>query len=305
MPSKTVLVTGSNGFIGSALVTFLLLNSSHKIVGASKGKCRLTKQSNFEYVNIDLTSSKEISCVFQKYNPDVVVHCAAISQVDVCEGNPKLCTDVNVNSTKYLVNESNKINAQFIFLSSDFVFDGTDEWVHENTIPNPISVYGKSKLAAEEIVKSSSVYWTIIRPVLVYGFSPSASRGNVFTWVLESLKSGIDIKVVEDQFRTPTFVMDVVQLISAIVETGAQSYYNIGGGERVSVYDLARRIALVSGLNDEYIHPVKSENLIGGELRPKASCFDSQKIEEELGLSPVNLNNGIERALRQINRSNR
>lgn len=300
MVNKTILITGSNGFIGSSLLAFLLQKSFYKIIGVSKGECRTPAHPNFKYLNVDLTHTKEVLKVFQRYQPNVVVHCAAISQVDVCEENPDLCADVNVNATKYLVHQSSKFNAQFIFLSSDFIFDGTQDWVDENTIPNPISVYGKSKLMAEEVVKNSSVKWAIIRPVLVYGFSHSASRSNIFTWVMESLKNENHIKVVEDQFRTPTFVLDVVSLIISIIENKAIGVFNLGGSEGISVLDFAQQIANISQLDSRFIHPVKSDSLENANLRPKSSCFIISREIEEFGIEPIGIDEGIKKSFRQF-----
>ena len=289
MVSKTILVTGSNGFIGSLLVHHLLQNSTHKVIGVSLGNCRTPSHSNFNYWNVDITNPAQVKKVFNTHKPQVVVHCAAISQVDICEENPDLCTDVNVNATRYLVLEVSKLNAHFIFLSSDFVFDGTKKWVTPETKPNPISVYGKSKLEAEKVVVSEVANWAIIRPVLVYGYSSSASRGNIFTWVLESLKNGKSINVVQDQLRTPTFVLDVVKLIERVSESNANGYYNIGGSEVISVLDFSIQIGRIAGLDVTKIHPIKSNNLNGANLRPKYSCFSNSGAKNKLDLVSSNI----------------
>lgn len=303
MSRRTIIVTGSNGFIGSLLVASLLKNKSFTVIGFSQGECRTPNHTFFNYLDINLADSEQVSNALKLFKPDVVIHCAGISQVDACENNPNLCTDANVNATQHLVNESSKINAHFVFLSSDFVFDGTNEWVVENTTPNPVSVYGKSKLSAEEVVKSSMLKWAIVRPVLVYGYSPSASRSNIFTWVLDSLKNGKHINVVEDQFRTPTFVMDVVNLIIGIIANSATGYFNIGGGEAISVLDFAKQIANIAGLAPVLIHPIKSADLKGASLRPKYSCFKPSKEIETLAVIPVGIQEGIKKSIQQFNLS--
>ena len=300
MMGETIVVTGSNGFIGSNLVEYLLRKTDYRVIGFSKGECRLRSQSNYTYFDIDLTNEIAITELFTQLKPEIIVHCAAISQVDVCEKDPELCKKVNVDATQFLVTESNKVTAQFIFLSSDFVFDGKDKWVTDKTVPDPISEYGKSKLLAEEVVKSNIEKWAIIRPVLVYGFSKSASRGNILTWVIDSLNNKKDINVVEDQIRTPTFVMDVVELISEIIDNSAQGYFNIGGSEAISVLDFAKQIANISCLNQHFIHPVKSKELLGADLRPIHSCFNSSRIKDEFNLNPVGVNLGIALSLEQL-----
>jgi len=301
MSRQTILVTGSNGFIGSLLVKELLQNSDRLIVGISVGESRVPSHLSFRYWNVDITNKAQIKQVFEKHKPQVVVHCAAISQVDISEKNSNLCNEVNVNATQFLVDESSKINARFIFISSDFVFDGRQQWITNHTKPNPISVYGKSKLAAEEIVKSSIENWAIVRPVLVYGYSKSAARENIFTWVLDSLKNGKDINVVQDQIRTPTFVLDVVKLIKNIIENSANGFFNIGGSEAISVLDFAKQIGNIAREDISKIHSVKSEDINGANLRPMYSCFSNSVLKDRFGFAPNGIKEGIKKALTQIN----
>jgi dTDP-4-dehydrorhamnose reductase len=297
---KTILITGSNGFIGSSLVKNLGPNPNLQIIGVSRGANRVSALDDRHYYNSDITKKSDLETVFSKVKPDVVVHCAAISQVDICESDPNLCDEVNVKATELITSECKKLNTRLIFLSSDFVFDGTLRYVEEDTIPNPISVYGKSKRKSEIFIESNLNNWAIVRPVLVYGFSSSASRSNIFSWVYGSLLEGVSIVVVNDQFRTPTFIDDVVLLLDHLVKGTSTGYYNIGGANLVSVFQFAKEVARCSGFSESLIVEGNSNDVKGAHLRPSSSCFQIQRIVSELSIKPLNCTEGIEKSILQI-----
>jgi dTDP-4-dehydrorhamnose reductase len=296
---RTVLITGSNGFIGSQIAESLSVQK-FKLICFSKGIDRLPKSLDVIYQDVDFVDQYHLREALNNYKPEVVIHCAAISKVDVCENDEGYCTKINILATETLVRFSESCKAQFIYFSSDFVFDGSKKNISEMDIPNPISVYGKSKLIAEQIVQDSNLLWSIIRPVLVYGFSKTAARSNIFTWIYSSLKNGKSIQVVNDQIRTPTFVFDVVHLIELILNKKLIGIFNIGGSDTVSVCDFALKVAEICELDEKLIQPIDSELISGGELRPKYSCVDNHRIITELSFKPVNIEQGIRKAWQQI-----
>jgi len=298
MNQKTIVVTGSNGFIGSKIIEYLARNSNYLVFGWSKGINRI-QDCDFSYTNINLTNSKLVDKNFSIVKPDILIHCAAISQVDVCEENPKLCYEINVDVTAQLVHLSNRFGTRIIHFSSDFVFDGKKEWVEENMTPDPLSKYGETKRNAERVVEKAD-NWAVIRPVLVYGYSQSASRGNIFTWVLESVKAQRPINVVGDQFRTPTFVGDVVKLVENLMDNMGNGYFHIGGADRLSVYEFVMKIAKEAGLSGSLITREESVGVNGANLRPQYSCFNNKKMKMLFRDNPIGVEEGIRKSLSQI-----
>lgn len=299
MNEKRVLVTGCNGFIGSLLVNQLLTYSSYHVFGVAKGVNRNPKLPSENYFELNLLDLGKISGVIKEIKPEIIIHTAAISQVDKCEEDIELCRNINELATHEIVKACQDLNCRLIFFSTDFVFSGENKWESISSTPNPKSVYAKSKQNAEQMVLGMNEKSAIIRPVLVYGYSPVADRPNIFTWVLDSLTNQKQINVVSDQMRTPTFVNDVVELTVSICEKSLQGIFHIGGSQEISVYEFARAIAEISSTNPKLISPVLSQSLNGAELRPKNSCL---KIEGQNmdGLLPLNVEQGILFAIQQF-----
>ena len=142
-------------------------------------------------------------------NPDVVIHTAAMTNVDQCETEREGCRKLNVDAVEYIIKACEHTGAYLLHLSTDFIFDGEAGPYDENGIPNPVSLYGESKLAAEKLLFDSNIKYGIARTVLVYGTAHDMSRSNIILWVKRSLEAGKDIKVVDDQLRSPTLAEDL------------------------------------------------------------------------------------------------
>ncbi len=162
-----VLITGSNGFLGQHL-TLYLTKRKFDVIASGRGECRIPIKEEFEYYSVELTNNDEVSQMVEKYHPDIIIHTAAMSKPDECNNNKQLCTNNNVTATQYLVDAAKKINAKFIYTSTDFIF-GENGPHKEDDIPAPLNFYGESKLQAEGIVKNSGLNYAIVRPVFIYG----------------------------------------------------------------------------------------------------------------------------------------
>ena len=156
-----ILITGSNGLLGQKLVA-LLGKSDHKILASGQGPCRiLDLPSNVRYESCDITKPSDLNQCVLSFKPDVVIHSAAMTNVDECELNSEKCQIINVDATRNVVNSCNQINSHLIHLSTDFIFDGKEGPYTEDGVPNPISIYGQSKLDAEKVVAvpNASLNW--------------------------------------------------------------------------------------------------------------------------------------------------
>lgn len=139
----------------------------------------------------------------------MVIHAAAMTQVDQCETEREKCWSANVDGVANIIAACSQTNAHLVHVSTDFIFDGTYGPLDETAIPNPVNYYGESKLAGEKLIQQSKINWAILRTVLVYGVTPDMSRSNIVLWVKKSLEEGKTINVVNDQWRTPTLAEDL------------------------------------------------------------------------------------------------
>jgi dTDP-4-dehydrorhamnose reductase len=148
-----VLITGSNGLLGQHLIPIFLQDSRYEVIATGRGANRLPSQHGYIYESANLRDSTSVHHLLQKHQPDIVIHAAAMTQVDDCERNKDACWDCNVNATRYLLQAAEKTNSFFMFLSTDFVFDGLQGPYSEEDPVNPISYYGATKVAAERLVR--------------------------------------------------------------------------------------------------------------------------------------------------------
>ena len=206
---KTILITGSNGLLGQKLVDLLSNEENIQLIATAKGENRLPNQNGYIYQSLDITNPQQVNEVFATFQPQIVIHTAAMTNVDACESDLDGCNLLNVKAVEYLVEACEQHKSFFCHLSTDFIFDGESGPYNEEAKPNPISIYGESKLKAEQIVQSSKIRWAIARTVLVFGIVPDMSRTNIILWVKKSLEEGKQINVVTDQFRTPTLAEDL------------------------------------------------------------------------------------------------
>jgi dTDP-4-dehydrorhamnose reductase len=260
---KKILVTGGRGQLGSALADVL---SGEEVL--------LTDTDNME-----ITDLAQIERTFADFKPDFLVHGAAITNVDGCEENAELAEEVNAQGSRNLAEACKKAAIPMIYISTDYVFDGTaTEPIKEDTIPNPLSVYGRTKLEGEEATLSLPNGY-VLRTSWVYG------EGKNFVRTMLALSEKMDeIKIVSDQIGRPTYALDLAKAIYNIIQkTPGAGIYNItGDGEIVSWADFARKIFQVAGKSTKVIDITTEEYLSDKQdrkiaPRPKYSALDLNK----------------------------
>jgi len=297
---KKILITGSNGLLGQKLVYKLRNNTHITCIATARGTNRLVKTDGYVYESLDITDLQNVSDVFLKHKPDVVINTAAMTNVDACETEKEACWLLNVTAVENQIKTLEKIKQEdstyhphFIHLSTDFIFDGTHGPLDENETPNPQSYYAESKLAAEKIVEASNLHWSIARTVLVYGIVDSMSRSNIVLWVKQNLEQGKVINVVDDQFRTPTLAEDLADGCLLIAEKNAHGIYNISGKDFLSILELAHLVADYYKLDTSLIKPSKSADIKQPAKRPPITGFIIDKAKKELGYNPKSFTEGI------------
>ena len=284
-----VLVTGSNGLLGQKL-SDLLLKENVDFMATGQGDNRYPKKMNYQ--SMDITNLEDYS-VIEDYIPSVIINTAAMTNVDLCEFENKACMELNVHSVEKLVSVANKIGAQLIHLSTDFIFDGKKSMYTEDDKPNPLSFYGNSKYLAEQYIIQNSHNYSIVRTVLVYGIVADMSRTNIVLWAKGALEKQQEIKVVNDQFRTPTLAEDLAMGCYLIAQQKANGIFHIAGKDYMSIYELVQRVAKHYGLSTDCMTASDSTTLNQPAKRPPITGLDISKAIKQLGYAPHSFEQGL------------
>jgi len=221
---KRLLVIGANGMLGQRVVHFYSDNPEAQLLTCSfeDKPCF----SNTEYKICDLTKRESVREIVLDFYPDYIVNAAAYTNVDMSETDRETAWKVNVKGVEYLAEACRIIDAHLIHMSSDYIYDGTKGPYDEKATPNPLGYYGRTKLASENVLKVSGIYYTVLRTNVLYGIADS--RPDYVRWVVNSLKQGKIINIVTDQINNPTYIDDMVQAISKVIEFKKYGIYNIG-----------------------------------------------------------------------------
>ncbi len=297
---KKVLITGSNGLLGQKLIDLYLTIPEVELIATARGTNRYPTDTAYTYAELDITDKENVLRVIGAYKPDCIIHTAAMTNVDQCETDKEGCDLLNVTAVEYLVEAANAVNAHFIHLSTDFIFDGLDGPYSEEAKAEPLSYYGWSKLKAEEIVMQKATKWSIARTVLVYGLVADMSRSNIVLWAKGALEKGQPINVVDDQFRTPTLAEDLAMGCRLIEQKEAKGIFNISGKDFMSIMELVQRVADYFKLDKSVINRVSSETLNQPAKRPPITGFDLTKSIRILGYNPHTFEEGIALLMTQL-----
>ena len=295
-----ILLTGSNGLLGQKLVARLHQEPGVELVATSRGPNKLAAHyPGVRFVPLDVSHAAQVQQVLARERPTHVIHTAAMTNADECELHRAACWQHNVSAVKHLVATCAKLDAHLTHLSTDFVFGGDTGPLAEDAIPAPVNFYGESKLAAERVVQASSGRWAIARTVLVYGVAHNYGRTNLVLWVRDSLRAGRPIKVVADQWRTPTLAEDLAEGCWLLARQAVQGLYHLSGDEFLTPYDLALRVALYFNLDATLIERVDASTFSQPARRPARTGFLIEKARRELGYQPHSLDEGIALVSRQ------
>jgi dTDP-4-dehydrorhamnose reductase len=287
-----ILVTGSNGLLGQKLTSLLQHHPDIQLIATARGQSVIDIPRG-EYHTMDITSAADVDAVIGKTRPDVVIHGAAMTNVDHCEQQREACWLANVTATEHIIAACTKYNCRLVHVSTDFIFDGSHGPLDETEKPAPVNYYGESKLAAEKLVQESKLQWSILRTVLVYGITHDMSRSNIVLWVKNSVEQGKTINVVNDQWRTPTLAEDLAMGCFLAATKKATGIYNISGKDFLSPYDIAIKTADYFKLDKSFIKATDSTQFKQPAARPLTTGFIIDKARKDLGYEPHTFEEGI------------
>lgn len=280
-------MTGASGLLGGKLVD--ALSKGYEVIPTHN-----TQALHPNSMRMDIVDKDGVFRVLSQVCPDVVVHAAAETNVDRCETDRELAWNVNAAGTKNIAEACAKIGAKLIYISTDYVFDGLKGLYSEGDEANPINYYGLTKLKGEEFVRELCEIFVMLRTSVLYGWHPR--RLNFATWVIDSLRKGKTISVVDDHYNSPTLADNLAEIIRRMMEMDASGVYHTAGSERVGRYDFAVKIAEIFELDKLLLAPVKIKDLkIWVAKRPRDSSLCVDKIRKEMGIEPLNLDEALRR----------
>lgn len=292
-----ILLTGANGFVG-AWLSREMIQAGYELMATGSGVCRLpfSDHPHFQYREMELKDGMAIEAVCSEFQPDLIVHSGAMSRPDACELNRELAFAVNVTATNFLLKQARIFKSRFIFLSSDFVFDGKNDPYGEADIPSPVNYYGQTKYEAEKLVMDHSDGWAIVRTILVYG-KPIIPRSYLLNIVEDKLKKREEYRLVNDQFRTPTYVGDLVAGIMEIIQRKAAGIFHLSGEEKMTPYEMGIEMARMLGLDTGLLIPVTAQTFKEPAQRPASTSFLLEKAKGELGYQPHSFSEALKATL--------
>lgn len=294
-----ILLTGANGLLGQKLLTLLQNQDDIDLLATSRGASRFLHK-NIAYESLDIENREQVRDVVDRFKPDVLIHTAAMTNVDTCEKDREGCWKANVTAVEHLLEAAEHHNTFFIHLSTDFIFSGDDGPYAEEAEAQPVNYYGESKLASEEVVKKAKTPWAIVRTVLVYGITPGLSRSNIILWVKDGLENGKPLQIVDDQVRSPTLAEDLAAGCLLVARKRAEGIWHISGKDILTPYEMAIKTADFFELDKSFINRTDSTRFTQPAKRPPKTGFIISKAIEQLGYRPHSFEEGIALLAEQI-----
>lgn len=294
---RRIIITGANGMLGQRLFEFYsTLNDVELLVSSIENDFVIKNQN---YIQADISKRNELKKVIYDFCPDFIINAAAYTNVDKSESERETAWKINVKGVEYITETARVLDSHIVHISSDYIFDGKNGPYTENDIPNPLGYYGRTKLASENVLKISGTKNTILRTNVLYG-TAKYSRSDFVKWVVESVRAGKEIRIVDDQFNNPTFIDDLVQAINKVIELRKEGIYNIGGSEVLSRYDFTMIIAEFFNLDKYLIKKIQTEDLEQPARRPLKSGLITIKAQSELGYKPHSIIQSLELMKREL-----
>jgi dTDP-4-dehydrorhamnose reductase len=298
---KKILLTGSNGFIGQKIIEAAYRNDEIELIATSFSYQKGLLSDHFVFDYLDITKHVEIERIVNEYEPDTIINTASFSGADYCEEHKEEALLVNVEGLRNLINVSNKNGIHLINFSSDFVFDGLNGPYNEEDPLSPVSWYGTTKAMGEELMANSCKDWTIIRTILVYGIAMYMKHSNLILMIKENLGSRKCMRVVNDQYRMPTFADDLAEVCLKIALGKKTGIYNISGKEMMSIFEIAERVAAYYKLDRSLLTPVSTSELNEKAKRPVKTGFILDKAIRELDYFPTGFDESLKLFDQQLN----
>jgi dTDP-4-dehydrorhamnose reductase len=286
------LVTGSSGLVGSQITKDLAQN--HTVYSCYHDDVP-------EYgipTNLDLTDKEKIKKTINDTKPDRIIHLAAMTNVDLCETQRDLAVILNTKSTEILAREAAKLHIFFVYVSTDYVFDGKHGMKKEDDTPNPVGFYGKTKLDGEILLNNLASSYSIARTSTPFGIHKT--KKSFPLWVKENLESKKEISVLTDQFTSPTYVPNLSKMLVEVATRQIAGIIHLAGATRISRFQLAEMIADKLKLDKSLLKPTTINQMKWTAPRPKDSSLNVSLAIEILNEKPQKIEQSLELFLSEL-----
>ena len=282
-------VTGASGLLGANLVLHLRQLGQNVIALYHKHRFIAPK---VESLQADLTDRQLVNGLLQRFRPNWVIHCAAITNVDWCEEHPAAAYRVNVEASCNLAAAAARIGAGMVYISTDSVFDGRIGDYSEKNRPSPINVYAKSKLAGEKAVQEQLPSCLIVR-TNIYGWNMQEKQ-SLAEWMISQLELGRFVPAFYDVIFTPVLVNDLSKILFEMITRRLMGLYHVGSSQAYSKYEFALEVADVFDLNKELIKPISIDDSALQALRPKNTSLKTDKVAQVLRIPMPTVRSGLQ-----------
>jgi len=286
-------VTGSAGLIGSQVVKDLV-QKNHIVYSSYHDD----PPEHGIPVKLDLADKTKIIQTIRETKPEIIIHLGAMTNVDLCETQQDLAILLNAKSTEILANEASKIKAFFVYVSTDYVFDGINGMKKESDIPNPVGFYGQTKLEGENSLNNLASGWCIARTSTPFGIHKI--KKSFPLWVKENLESKKEIPVLIDQFTSPTYVPNLSRMLIEIASRQIAGIIHVSGATRISRFEFAEMVADKLDLDKTLLKPTKIKEMNWKAPRPQDSSLDVSLAREILNEKPSSIEQSLELLLSEL-----
>jgi dTDP-4-dehydrorhamnose reductase len=295
-----ILITGASGLFGSKLAETAYKKNHQVYSGYNKNLPPYGKP-----VPLDISNKNHVKKAFEKINPEVIVHSAALTDVDRCEVEKDLAWRTNVLATQNIVETARKNQNHLVYVSTDYVFNGQKGMYTEDDQTEAINHYGLTKIEAERLVKSLPSGFCIVRGSVIYGSRHAPGKPSFALWILERLKRREPVKTVVDQWTSPTLNSNMAETTLEIIERKLQGIFHVAGATRISRYDFAIHLAKTFNLDTQMLTPVTSTEFTWTAKRPRDSSLSTAKAQRTLKNKPIELNTAIEKLKKELQQMHR
>ena len=290
MKTGTILITGGTGLLGKGMgetapkgVKILSLHQRDYAVEDGRAK----------HIVLDIRDKAKVDQLFASHDFDAVVHAAGIASVDYVERHYAESLESNLVGTLNVTSASRRAGCHFVYVSTNAVFDGRSAPYAESAVLSPVNKYGRLKAECERLVQETLKDYAIVRPILMYGWNHPVCRPNPATWILEKLMRGEAIQLVDDVFENPLYNIQCGEALWQIVRRRLSGTFHLAGRDVVNRVALGRQIAKTFGLDAGLIRPVTSSAFPDIAPRPPNTSFVTRRMEKELGVKPIALEEGL------------
>jgi dTDP-4-dehydrorhamnose reductase len=287
---KLVLITGGTGLLGKGMEE--TAPAEWGIVGVHQ-RPYAVEDSRASHLVLDIRDKIAVDRLFKRKKFDIVVHAAGIASVDFVEKNYAESLESNLVGTLNITSACRRADIPLIYVSTNAVFDGLKPPYHEDDPVNPVNKYGRIKVECERLVQETLKHYTIMRPILMYGWNHAVTRPNPATWIYEKLMRGEAVDMVDDITENPLYNIECGRLLWAIAAKPPAGVVHAAGKDSLNRYEFALKVAEVFSLNAALIRRVTSKHFPGIAPRPPNTTLSTKRMEHELGIRPLHLEEGL------------